>query len=538
MTAMQKMNNTVVFSTWRRQRPHRYASSAVVILLVAFGIRVLDVATRSLWFDEAVEFLSASVPFRLLPEAVIAGNYQPPLNSYLLHLWIQISIEPIWVRLLAIFISLFTIVGLMGWAKTLFGSRGALTAGILIALMPTEVYYAQDVGEYALLVCTLTWALFFLHLAHESARWRYWILWALLSAASVYSHYGAIVVVVPTAGLTLLENVWRKRRSAVVRQLALIGVGTFVALPLVVYFLPAQIDRAPGGPVALRALSLMGEIERFARSIGDTFSYNLVGWPLSDIPQLLAVVALGAIGLLAIFSVGRTPKRLFAWFLAAFGFYFILVRTGFYVGSFGLRYGLVFTPLLIMAIVGVTESLWINGHKWLPLALLCLVVGVEVYALPNPTISQRVRGQPSWMPMEQMQNAFAHWQHHRGPQESTFVYYGAVPAFRYYLRVYGIDAGDEDVNLSPYVECSAQQATQVCVENRLFFSPWVRHLSLEDKAKNMEDVLGGMPERLWLIFSHIHGDEDVEILTRLEAQYRIEKSLREVNAAAYLLVRR
>jgi hypothetical protein len=73
-----------------------YILWVIFILLLAYGLRVLDIAHRSLWFDEAVEALTANSPFLLLPEAVISWNYQPPLTAYVLHIWSQISIHPLW----------------------------------------------------------------------------------------------------------------------------------------------------------------------------------------------------------------------------------------------------------------------------------------------------------------------------------------------------------------------------------------------------------------------------------------------------------
>jgi hypothetical protein len=75
---------------------HRWRSlsflAPIAVLWLAFGLRMLDVTVRSLWYDEAVEYLTASVPLGSLAEAVVTANYQPPLYSYLLHLWLGVSI--------------------------------------------------------------------------------------------------------------------------------------------------------------------------------------------------------------------------------------------------------------------------------------------------------------------------------------------------------------------------------------------------------------------------------------------------------------
>jgi len=221
-----------------------YLYLTIPVLLLAYGLRLLDITRRSLWFDEAVEYLTAVTPLHQLPQAVIAANFQPPLHSFLLHIWLQISIQPLWLRYLAVLISMFTLVGVMKLAGLIFGLRGALIAGLITAVMPTEIYYAQDVGEYSLLVCTLTWSLYFLYRAmQQRSRWLHWGLWALFSIAAVYTHYGAAIVVIPLALATLARNLWRRRCKALQQQITVSLVSGALALPILLYFLPAQFRR-------------------------------------------------------------------------------------------------------------------------------------------------------------------------------------------------------------------------------------------------------------------------------------------------------
>lgn len=524
-----------MYSVTFKQDRLRFILRAVFTLLLAFGIRILDVTVRSLWFDEAIEYLSANVPFHMLPKAIVALNYQPPLQSYLLHGWLRVSIEPIWLRFLPITLSMLTVSGLMRWALRRFGTRGALLAGIVVTVMPTEVYYAQDVGEYALLVCTLTWALYFLDLTRKDACWRYWVLWGFFSSASVLSHYGAGIVVVPLAVLTLLENVWQGRKKSVVRQIVSGGICAALGGALLTYYLPVQVKRT-SSLVAAPLVSVCKEFALLIQSVGQTFSYNLIGWPLSGVPKWVGIVALASIGLSAITVLRRLPRKPFCWLAAAYGVYFCLVRIGLYVG-YGLRYGLIFTPLFVLATVTVIEGLWRFRSAFIAVTLLCLVVGIQAYALPNPTFSQWLRGEPSWQPREQMHKVFAYWQDHRRKDESTFVYYGAVPAFQYYLQVHGVDSVGRHPTPRPY-ECSVQRATEVCVENKLFFSPWIRGLSPEEMIQSMEEVLGSRPRRLWLIFSHVHGDEEKVMVQHLEGYYQVKRYHSAGHAAAYLLVQR
>ena len=511
-----------------------YLHLTVPILLLAYGLRLLDITRRSLWFDEAIEYLTAVTPLHQLPQAIIASNFQPPLHSFLLHAWLQISIQPLWLRYLAILISLFTLVGVMKLAVLIFGTRGALIAGLITAVMPTEIYYAQDVGEYSLLVCTLTWSLYFLYRAmQQRSRWLYWGLWALFSVAAVYTHYGAAIIVIPLALATLVENLWWRRRKALQQQITVSLVSGVLALPILLYFLPAQFRRVSDNVLADGIRPLTQEARLFLQGMSNTFLYNLIGWPVSEIPKTVGLIFLIAIGLLALLAIRAESKRIYGWFIIVYTIYFFLVRAGLYEG-FGFRYGLIFTPLFILITTNVIELFWQHRLKGIAIILLGLIVALELYALPNPTMAQLMRQTTTWSPLEQMEDAFTYWNDNRQPDEATFVYYGAVPAFRYYMRVYGLDTLPYSHPQS-FIQCR-ETRDEICQKYNLYFSPWVRQLSTEEKIENMREIMGGSPQKVWLIFSHVNGEEELEIMARLQQQYTLADSFVQGNGSAYLLV--
>lgn len=510
-----------------------FVIGVVLILQIAFAARMTDITARSLWFDEAVEYLTASAPLSQLPQAIVLANYQPPLQSYLLHFWLKVSIEPIWLRFMSVSLSMLTVACLIKWARSCLSDRAAWLAGLLVALQPAEIYYAQDVGEYALLVCSLSLGLCFLCLAHKHGHWRYWIAWAGFTLASTLSHYGASLVVVPVAIVTFVENVWRRRKANVVRQIILSGVGAIVGAALIRNYISVQIKRTESLNAA-PFVSLYREIVSFITAPSSTFSYGLIGWPISAIPKWVAVIVLISIGVGIVLAWRRLSHRLLSWLLVTYVVYWGVVRAGLYVG-YGWRYSLIFTPLFVLVTADVLDGLWHGRTAWLGKALLVGILSVQIGALPQPSISRWIRGSSSWQMVEQMNKVFEYWQTYRREDEATFVYYGAVPAFRYYLQLYGVDSERGD-NLQPFIECSAQQATRVCIENKLFFSPWIRSMPPVETISKMEEVMGGLPDRLWIVFSHVYGDEEQEMIRQLRNRYRVMRHYSEGCAAVYLLV--
>jgi uncharacterized membrane protein len=303
----------------------------LAILLLAFAVRVWDLNARSLWYDEAVEYWAANAPLWALPQTVLTA-YQPPLYTYLLHIWLKLGMGPVWLRFLSVALSMLTITGVVTWGYRLFGWRGALISGAITAISPSEIRYAQEIGEYALMVCTLTWTLNFLDYAFRNPRWRSWSAWGLLSAASVYSHYGTSIVVVPLAVLSLLENLWRKKQLAALQQIGVTTISLMLSLPLLKYFLPRQIQQLPHS-FTVPMLSIH-EVVNLVGSIGDTFLFPLTCWPYSSLPkwtgELVIALILAVAAFILVYPFAKVQKRALWWLLVTYLSYFIAVRSGLY----------------------------------------------------------------------------------------------------------------------------------------------------------------------------------------------------------------
>lgn len=517
---------------------HRRYVGFIAILLLAFALRMWDINARSLWFDEAVEYWSANAPLGALPKTVLAA-YQPPLYTYLLHIWLKFGMEAVWLRFLSVTLSMLTIVGVIAWGHRLFGLRGALIAGGITAMLPSEVRYAQEIGEYALMECALTWALNFLDRVLRSPRWRSWGLWGFFTVVSVYSHYGTSIVAVPVAAISLVENLWRKRQQAIFQQVVVMTITLMLGLPLLAHFLPRQIQGPIHHAFTPGALSFSTEVVRFADSIMDTFLFQVTGWPFSTLPKWIGqmgVAVILAMSLCILVSpLAGVQKRALSWLLVAYISYFASVRSGLYAyGNYGFRYGLILAPLFVLSVVAVIEQLIGWRQTLISYAVFSAILGLGAYSLPNRTLSQLTRGEQLWPETEDLRQVTWHWMEHRNGTDPTYVYYGAVPAFRYYLRLYGVDT--DPLPPSWYSACWRREADEVCSTNNVFYGEWFRLHCPEEKLLSMQKTLGDNPKHLWLIFSHVHPPgEDNTILERLLEQYIVVTSYERTNASAYLL---
>ena len=128
----------------------------LVILLLAFALRVHRLGSQSLWYDEAV---TAQVAAQGITELTrwTADDIQPPLYYYAVAGWTRLAGRSEWaLRFPSVIFGTLTVPLMWSLALRLFGRRrrgqmAALAAGLLAALSPLYVYYAQEARMYTLL---------------------------------------------------------------------------------------------------------------------------------------------------------------------------------------------------------------------------------------------------------------------------------------------------------------------------------------------------------------------------------------------------
>jgi mannosyltransferase len=202
-----------------------------LILLLAFGLRMVHLQSRPFWYDEAFAVLYASLsPARIVHGTVTpvegagAADVHPLLYYALLHRWIGLAGRtPLAVRFLSVGLGMVTVVLLWRLAAWCFDRQTGLVVGVLAAANPFHVAYSQESRMYALLGLTaVTTALGLLQaleaergsgerearggMARDcrrfaiacslAGRWKWWALYTTAAALTLYAHNlgGAILL--------------------------------------------------------------------------------------------------------------------------------------------------------------------------------------------------------------------------------------------------------------------------------------------------------------------------------------------------------
>lgn len=160
-----------------------------ILLLLATALRLPTVGLNSLWFDEAVSYLTAVLPLPQILNNTIQDPH-PPLYYLVLRFWLQLVPDSdTAVRLLDLIWSLLLIPSIYLLAVTLLKDRrlGLLAAG-LIAISPFHILYSHELRMYTLLMLLTTLSAWTYIRARERGTLTWWGLFTLWALLALYTH--------------------------------------------------------------------------------------------------------------------------------------------------------------------------------------------------------------------------------------------------------------------------------------------------------------------------------------------------------------
>ena len=485
------------------------------VLFVALALRLWDLGARSLWFDEAGEYWVATAPLAHIAHFVSVGSGDPPLFSFLLHFWMKIASNEAWLRMLSVFASLSGVAGVMVLGRRLGGFATAIAAGALAAVNPPDIRYAQEVGQYALMLGTVSWSLVALHgLWNEGGR--KWVLaWALIAFLAATSYYAAAITVLVPFGCALVETLVRRDFARARRFALALAIFLVVTVPVLWSVLPGQLARVLDTRAALAEYPQQRPhgIALIWRWIANLVAFHFAGWPYTRVPAWVPVSCCFALLALAL----RVRPRWTLWFAATWTAYGIAGLLELF--PFGFRWGLILLPpTIVLAAVGFTIGARDRALKVVAALAIAGLVVCSLVSLPNRTLRDAL--DPTrvvqWPETEDMRPVVEYWHTKMSHAQPTYVFYGAAPAFAYYAQRYA----DTRRELPPTWSLACWHDADppaFCRDDNVYYGRWLRSLgSPEAKVKSIGETLAGRPDEFWIVFSHVQGAESAEIIQRLK----------------------
>jgi 4-amino-4-deoxy-L-arabinose transferase-like glycosyltransferase len=278
----------------------------VAVGAVAFLWRL---GSSSLFIDETYSWHAAAGSLGDVFSRVRATENTPPGYYLLLHFWIRVvGSDSEWtMRFLSVLAGIAFVAAVWWLGRLLAGDAVGLLAGLLAALSPLVVQYAQDVRAYIfVMLFTVVAVATAVRATRGGDHVGRWVgVAAAASIVAMWVHYTGLLVIVPLA-----VYVWTDRRLTVRARRAYViacGVAFVIIAPLMV----VQLRSGHQGGVAPYADP---SAVNFARVVGTPFDGNFT-------PRALCYVlgaAAALVGLAYVLAAPRAlPSRRDRWLLIA-----------------------------------------------------------------------------------------------------------------------------------------------------------------------------------------------------------------------------
>ncbi len=167
----------------------------LAVAVIAFvTITLFNVTNAAIWFDEA--FSSYLIQFNYWDVArFTATDVHPPLYYWALKFWTELfGAGEFGMRTMSIFFATATIIVTYFLTRRLFGRKIALVSLLFLILSPMLVRYADEARMYAMSAFIVVSATYVLVKASESKLRRWWVLYGVLVALGMWTHYFTALV--------------------------------------------------------------------------------------------------------------------------------------------------------------------------------------------------------------------------------------------------------------------------------------------------------------------------------------------------------
>ena len=214
---------------WSRDQgsPVLIAVCVTAITLLAAVVRLRGLDAQGITLDEALSIFLARAPFPDFAHTIWRSELNMAPYYLLLRGWMHLGHCEWIVRLLGVVLSTATVPIVYGLGRRLFNARAGLIAAALLALHPFDAMLARNARAYPLVILLVCLSGLSFIRGLQKPTWLTWTVYAVLSAAAVYSHFFAVLVVVAQLASLLFVRLARVPWKQLLYALALLAVLLF-----------------------------------------------------------------------------------------------------------------------------------------------------------------------------------------------------------------------------------------------------------------------------------------------------------------------
>jgi mannosyltransferase len=207
-------------------------AALIAISLLALGLRILALDTKSVFADESASFRFAHLNWSAFWHLLTNSEANMALYYVFLRFWLCVN-DAVWfARLFSALVGVATVPVLFFLGRRLFSREAAFFGSVLLALNTFHILYSQAARGYTLAVLLVTLSALYFVQAIEEFGWRTAGGYVVTSTAALYAHFFAAFVLL---GQVLDLFFLRSQPKLVKRQLRLMVLVALLGIPLLLF---------------------------------------------------------------------------------------------------------------------------------------------------------------------------------------------------------------------------------------------------------------------------------------------------------------
>ena len=181
-----------------------------IIISAAAVIRLFNIGSPSLWYDELYTVWASRLPVATLLQEVPASRH-PPVYYLVAHVWLGLVSGDAWVRLISCMAGVIAVglVYLIG--KDLFSVRAGIWGAALTAFSPFLIWYSRDATDYSWLIAVSLGSFYLLVRSLKKGGSLNWALYCIVTFVALFSHYYAVFLFIAEIAFFIIISKHRKQ---------------------------------------------------------------------------------------------------------------------------------------------------------------------------------------------------------------------------------------------------------------------------------------------------------------------------------------
>ncbi len=216
-------------------RRHHEVILLGAILLAALALRLYQLEQDSFWIDELTQIRRSRLPFSSMIKDVLAEVSAVPIEYIITHfVYYYVGRSEGILRLPAVLWGVLSVATLYFLGKRMFDKTTGFLAAAILTILPSHIYYSQEVRVYSLAAFMVLLTTFTFHRALERNTRGAWVLYGATLAVGMYAHYYvAIVGILHGAYLVLMALAKRLPWNRLLPYVVAAGIAGLLFLPWV-----------------------------------------------------------------------------------------------------------------------------------------------------------------------------------------------------------------------------------------------------------------------------------------------------------------